>query len=70
MEIFLKFWNFGIDETKRCHEQFFNHNFVDENKVTQPIFCDEISFDRGKLNVSVYPKIETGFDMLSRLDSR
>ena len=53
---------------KRCHEQFFNHNFVDENKVTQPIFCDEISFDRGKLNVSVYPKIETGFDILSRLD--
>ena len=53
---------------KRCHEQFFNHNFVDENKVTQPIFCDEISFDRGKLNVSVYQKIETGFDILSRLD--
>ena len=50
---------------KRCHERFFNHNFVDENKVTQPIFCDEISFDRGKLNVSICPKFETGFDYIA-----
>ena len=53
---------------KGCNEQLLNHNFVDENKVTQPISCDKISFDRGKLNVSGYPKIETGFDILSRLD--
>ena len=30
--------------------------------LTQTIFCDEISFDRGKLNVSICPKFETGFD--------